>query len=200
MARYKEISKVFPIEAHVFGKQIKTLPFNPLSHNKDFLWPYNRSLLKTLLLKEKMLSHNIFYATKNKSQIFYQIYFDVSKHLQVGTVKENWFIDCIVFHAIFNSISVIWLTPFSIVFQSYHCNYPCFPGVFLTSIMQNVLPPATGIPHNHCWNKRQRWERNESCHNVHHQSSERISADPGDRTSDLLFSSHIHFCLSYGAL
>ena len=41
-------------------------------------------------------------------------------------------------------------------------------------------------------------ERNESCRNGYHQSSERISAEPGDQASDLLFSSQARYRLNYG--
>ena len=81
-------------------------------------------------------------------------------------------------------VMIVWcLTPFSAVFQLYHggqCTYLCFPGVLLTSIPHNILskPPAA-FPHNHCRNNGQRWERNESCRNDYHQSSERILAEPG---------------------
>ena len=36
--------------------------------------------------------------------------------------------------------------------------------------------PLAAFPHNHCRINRQWWERNESCPNDYHQSSERISA------------------------
>ena len=69
------------------------------------------------------------------------------------------------------------------VFQlnpSGQCTYPCFPGVLLTSTKHNTLSkPLAAFPHNHCQNNGQRWERNESCHNDYHQSSEGIFAEPG---------------------
>ena len=79
---------------------------------------------------------------------------------------------------------VVWcLTPFSTLFQLYHggqCTYPCFPVVLLTSTPHNVpSKPLSAFPHNHSGNNGQRWERNESCRNDYHQSSERILAEPG---------------------
>ena len=71
-----------------------------------------------------------------------------------------------------------WLMQFSIVFQIYprgQCIYPCFPGVLLTSTPHNILSkPLAAFQLNHCRNNGQWWERNESCHNDHHQSLERI--------------------------
>ena len=50
--------------------------------------------------------------------------------------------------------------PFSTVFQLYRsgqCTFPCFPGVLLTSIPQNILSkPLAAFPHNHCRNNGQR--------------------------------------------
>ena len=69
------------------------------------------------------------------------------------------------------------------------CNYPCFHGVLLNSTLHYILSkPLAAFPHNHRRNNSQRWERNESCRNDYHSSSERILAEPGDRTKDLLFS------------
>ena len=83
-----------------------------------------------------------------------------------------------------NNWLIVWrLTPFSTVFQLYRsgqCTYPCFPRVLLTSIPHNILSkPMTVFPHNHCRNNGRWWERNESCRNDYHQSSERILAEPG---------------------
>ena len=80
----------------------------------------------------------------------------------------------------------VWcLMPFSTVFQLYRgrqCTHPCFPQVILTSTPLNSLSkPLAAFSHNHCWNNRQRWERNESCRNDYHKSSERILAKAGDR-------------------
>ena len=78
---------------------------------------------------------------------------------------------------------VCCLTPFSTVFQLYHggqCTYPWFPGVLLTSTPHNILSkPLTAFLHNHCQSNGLRWERNESCRNDYHQSSERKLAEPG---------------------
>ena len=74
-------------------------------------------------------------------------------------------------------------TPFSTVLQLYHCSlctYSCCPGLLLTSTLHNILSkPLAAFPHNHCQNNAQRWERNESCCNDYHQSSERILAKLG---------------------
>ena len=74
-------------------------------------------------------------------------------------------------------VMIVWrLTPFSTVFQ---CTYPRFPGILLTSTPQNILSrPLAAFLYDHCRNKGQRRERNESCRNDYHQSSERIWAEP----------------------
>ena len=88
----------------------------------------------------------------------------------VNGVKGQWLSDWLI---------VCSLMPFSTVFKLY-CGasapiYPCFPGVLLTSTSHNILSkPLAACQHNHCW-----WERNESCRNDYHQSSERILAKPG---------------------
>ena len=73
------------------------------------------------------------------------------------------------------------LTPLSTIFQLYHggqCTYPCFSGVLLTSTTHNILSkPVAAFPHY--WKNGQQWERNESCCNDYHQSSERILAEQG---------------------
>ena len=75
------------------------------------------------------------------------------------------------------------LMPFLTIFQLYRggqCTYPCFPGVLLTSTLHNILSkPLTAFPLNHCRNNGQLRERNESCRNDYHQSSEKILAKPG---------------------
>ena len=69
------------------------------------------------------------------------------------------------------------------MFQSYQggqCTNPCFSGVLLTSTPHNILyNPLADFPHNHCQNNGQWWEKNESCGNDCHESSERILAEPG---------------------
>ena len=76
-----------------------------------------------------------------------------------------------------------YLTPLSTVFQLYRggqCTCPCFPGVLFTSTLHNILSkPLAASPHDHCRNNGQPWERNESCRNNYHKSSERILAEPG---------------------
>ena len=53
-----------------------------------------------------------------------------------------------------------------------------FPVVLLTSTTHNILSkPLAAFPCNHCRNNGQRRERNESCRNDYHQSSERTLAD-----------------------
>ena len=52
--------------------------------------------------------------------------------------------------------------------------------VLLTSTPHNILSkPLAVFPHNHCRNNGQRWERNESCRNDYHQSSERVLPELG---------------------
>ena len=83
----------------------------------------------------------------------------------------------------FDWLIVLCLTPFSTVFPLYCsgiCTYPCFPGVLLTSTPYNILSkPLAAFPHKHCLNNWQRWERDESCRNDYHQSSENILAELG---------------------
>ena len=78
-----------------------------------------------------------------------------------------------------NSLSIVdWLYGVSRCFQQQY-NYPCFPGVLLNSTPRNILSkPQAAFPHNHCRNNGQQWERNKSCCNDYHQSSERILAEP----------------------
>ena len=94
--------------------------------------------------------------------------------------KQNyWLIDCMVFSVPF----------FSTVFKLYRggqCTHPYFPGVLLTSTPLNILSkPLPAFPHDHCWNNWQWWERNKSCRNDYHQSSER-SRRTGNLALDLL--------------
>ena len=74
-------------------------------------------------------------------------------------------------------------TSFSTVIQLYRgcqCTYPCFPRILLTSTRHNILSkPLAAFTHNHCLNNGQWWERNESCCNDYHQSSESILAELG---------------------
>ena len=73
-------------------------------------------------------------------------------------------------------------------------------GFFLTNTPRNIISkPLAAFPHNHCRNNGQQRERNESCRNDDHQSSETILAEPGDRTSDFLFSSPVRYRLSFVA-
>ena len=70
---------------------------------------------------------------------------------------------------------ILWcLMPFSTVFQLCHTmlSWSSFNHIILSK-------PQAAFPHNYCWNNGQRWERNESSHNDHHQSLERILAKLG---------------------
>ena len=76
-----------------------------------------------------------------------------------------------VFNAVFNGESVI---------SQCQCTCPCFPGSLVTNTNHNILSkPLAAFPHNLCRNTGQRRERNESCLNDFHQSSERILAELG---------------------
>ena len=70
----------------------------------------------------------------------------------------------------------------SVLFKLYRggrCTYPCFSRVLSTTTPHNIFSKTfAAFPHNHCRNNGQRWERNESCRNDYHQSSERILAEP----------------------
>ena len=100
-------------------------------------------------------------------------------------------------------VDCIMFNPVSTVLQSYHhsqCTYPCFPGFLITSTLLNSpSKPLVAFPRNHCQNNRQRCERNESCRNNYHQSSERILTDPGIEPATPLFSSLARYGLSHGA-
>ena len=99
--------------------------------------------------------------------------------------------DCIVFNAIFNSISVI------VVASAPIHNFLEF---FLTSTLHNNLSkPMAAFPQNRYRNNRQWWERNESCFNEYHKSTERVLGGAWNRTSYLLFLTAVHHWLSYGA-
>ena len=78
---------------------------------------------------------------------------------------------------------VLCLTPFWTVYQWYRGGqgtHPCSLGALLTSSPRIILSrPLAAFPHNHCRNNGQRWERNQSCRNDYHQSSERILGEPG---------------------
>ena len=93
------------------------------------------------------------------------LYYSIKKFPNNPTSQQTWgLIACMVFNAI------------STLFQLYRCvqyTYLCFPGVLFISVSQNILYEllATFLD-NHCRNSRQRQERNESCPNDYHQSSE----------------------------
>ena len=93
--------------------------------------------------------------------------------------KNDWSINRMVLNAV------------STLFQLYRGDqgtHPCIPTVLLTSTPHNILSkPLAAFPQNHRRNNGQGWERNESCRNDYHQSSERILAEPKVQTSDLLF-------------
>ena len=88
---------------------------------------------------------------------------------QWNTLKQFiWLIDCMVFSKLFQ------------LYRGGQYIYLCFPGVILTSTLRTILSkPLAAFPHNHCRNNWQRWQRNESCRNDYHQSSERTLAEPG---------------------
>ena len=71
------------------------------------------------------------------------------------------------------------------LYRGSQCTYPCSAGILFTSTPHDVLSKPLTISQNHCRNKGQGRERDESCSNHYHQSSERILVEPGDRTSDL---------------
>ena len=75
------------------------------------------------------------------------------------------------------------LLPFSTVIQLYcsgQYTYPCFPGTFFTNTLHNILSkPLAAFPHNHLRDNGQREERNESCCNDYHQSSESFGRAQG---------------------
>ena len=74
-----------------------------------------------------------------------------------------------VFYAVFNSISVTSRWPVHLSMLSL--------SLFNQYAAQYSFQATGCFPHNPCRNNRQRWERNESCHNDYHQSSKRILAD-----------------------
>ena len=94
----------------------------------------------------------------------------------------------------FSFVSTMFKWEWLIVFQLLHggqCTYPCFPGVLLTSTPHNTFSKSlAALPHNHCRNNGQQWERNESCRNDYHQSSERILAEPAIEPATPC--SHVH--------
>ena len=97
-----------------------------------------------------------------------------------------------------NDWLIVWsLTPFSTLFQlsrGSQCTYSCYPGIAFNSTPQFILlKPLAAFPINHYRNNGQQWERNESCCNDYHRSSERILHEPGDRTSDPLFSIPVRY-------
>ena len=149
---------------------------------------------KLFLIRIFSFCHNGFYTSHANFQRSSYIHLIILKGIQF-----DWLIDCIVFNAVFNSISVIY--------RSGQGTYPCFPGVPSTSILHNILTKSlAAFPRNHSRNNRQRWERNESCRSDYHQSLQwwilvniKNIGRAGDRTSDLLFSSLQPYRLSYGA-
>ena len=87
---------------------------------------------------------------------------------------------------------MLFLTAFKLYLGD-QCSYPCFPGVLFTGTPHNILSkPLAACLQNHCQNNGQHLERNESCCNEYHQSSERILTESGIETSDLLFTSPVH--------
>ena len=72
---------------------------------------------------------------------------------------------------------IVWcLTPFSTL--SRRTVHP--PMLSWNSFLPVIyIKPLPGFQHSHCRNNGERWQRNESCRNNYHQSSERILAKPG---------------------
>ena len=75
--------------------QERKFRLNSLQHNSDFQRTWDRSRLKTLKEKEKMLvtsifsfSNNVFYPSQYKFQLFSHIYFVICKFFQFGPVKK----------------------------------------------------------------------------------------------------------------
>ena len=110
---------------------------------------------------------------------------------KITKLKISSLIDCMAFKVVFSRL-----------FHFYHigqCTYPCFPGIFTSTPLNIVSKPLAAFLHKCCRNNRQLWQRNESCSNDYHQSSERILAKPWDQTCDLLFSSPVRYRLNYEA-
>ena len=85
--------------------------------------------------------------------------------------RKVWFIHCMVFSTLFNSISVISRQPVHLSLLS---------RVLLTSTPHNILSKTlASFLHDYCRNNGQWWERKESCRNDYRQSSERILASWG---------------------
>ena len=79
-------------------------------------------------------------------------------------------VDFMVFNAVFNRISVILWRPIHLSMLSL--------SSFNQYAAQFFSKPISAFLLNHSWNNGQPWERNESCCNDYHQSSERIFAKP----------------------
>ena len=96
--------------------------------------------------------------------------FLVADNLNQSTLStEKRLIDCMVFNSVFTGISVISWRPVHLSVS------------FLTGIPHNILPkPLAAFPQNHRQINGQRWERNESCRNDYHRSSEKILTEPGE--------------------
>ena len=97
------------------------LLFNPFPHNNTFWRVWERSLLKTLWEKEKMLvasifsfSHNVFYTIKEKEKMLVASIFSFS-HNVFYTIKDRnfhlcyiYFVVCKCFEFRQGQIFVIW--------------------------------------------------------------------------------------------
>ena len=125
--------------------------------------------------------------TRNKQFLLFSLFFP---ELYIYLVRQNAalygneLMDSLHVYQRSQFVLIVWcLTPFSTVFKLHRggqCTYPYFYGVLLTSTPHNILSKFLVVfPHNHCRNNAQRWERNESCRNDYHQSSERTLAEPG---------------------
>ena len=135
------------------------------------------------MIPQHMIKDLIRHLTMNLKHLFWSAIF-------WAELCSRYTIDCMEFKR-----------SFSTSFLSYcgGLGYLCFPGVLFTSISRNILSkPLAAFPNNNCWNNGQRWDRNESCPNDYHQSSERILTKPSiEPATSCFFLSPVRFRLSY---